>query len=89
MRQRKFEAVTSPVRSCPLTLPSGASPGSSSGIGKALAERLAQQGLSLVLVALDDELLSNTHAELTDKYPECRFIKVLACWMDAAASFAG
>ncbi|GAB4820016.1 hypothetical protein N2152v2_007062 [Parachlorella kessleri] len=50
--------------------------GSSSGIGKALAKRLAGQGLNVVLVALGDELLDNTAQELAELYPKVNFKKV-------------
>lgn len=49
--------------------------GSSSGIGKAIAENLAQQGISVVLVALADKMLDDAHADLTKRYPEVRFVK--------------
>ncbi|GAQ83330.1 17 beta-hydroxysteroid dehydrogenase type 3 [Klebsormidium nitens] len=47
--------------------------GSSSGIGRALAERLALQGVNIVLVALDDQLLKDTHAALTNQFPQLKF----------------
>ncbi|KAK7197874.1 3-ketoacyl-CoA reductase [Novymonas esmeraldas] len=50
--------------------------GSSSGIGKAIAEKLAGQGISVVLVALDDKMLADTFAELQKKYPYVQFRKV-------------
>jgi short-subunit dehydrogenase len=50
--------------------------GSSSGIGKAIAEKLASQGVSVVLAALDDTLLANTFAELQKRYPSVSFRKV-------------
>lgn len=46
------------------------------GIGKAFARRLASQGLNVVLVALDDQLLADTHAELQAAYPKVTFRKV-------------
>ena len=46
------------------------------GIGKALATRLADQGLNVVLVAKPDELLDATHAELQTSYPKLQFRKV-------------
>jgi NADP-dependent 3-hydroxy acid dehydrogenase YdfG len=42
--------------------------GGSSGLGKALSEKLAQQGLNVVIAALGDDLLKNTTAELKAKY---------------------
>ena len=43
------------------------------GIGKALAKRLASQGLNVVLVALPDALLQETNAELSKTYPNVTF----------------
>lgn len=42
--------------------------GGSSGLGKALSEKLAQQGLNVVIAALGDDLLKSTTAELQAKY---------------------
>lgn len=50
--------------------------GASSGIGRALSERLAAQGLNVVLVGLADHLLKDTHACLTKKYPKQEFRQV-------------
>ena len=50
--------------------------GASSGIGKALAEALAEQGLSVVLVALDDQLLQKTYQELRERFPRVEFRSV-------------
>jgi short-subunit dehydrogenase len=50
--------------------------GSSSGIGKAIAERLAKQGINVVLVALPGELLDGAHKELSKKYGAVQFRKV-------------
>lgn len=47
--------------------------GASSGIGKALSEKLAAQGINVVLVALDDDLLRKTTAELEGRFPTRRF----------------
>lgn len=46
------------------------------GIGKALAKRLAGQGLNVVLVALGDDLLDQTTSELAEEYPKVTFKKV-------------
>jgi NAD(P)-dependent dehydrogenase (short-subunit alcohol dehydrogenase family) len=46
------------------------------GIGKAIAQRLARQGLSVVLVALGDSLLDSTFEELQTAYPKVQFRKV-------------
>nr|CCC94268.1 putative short-chain dehydrogenase [Trypanosoma congolense IL3000] len=43
--------------------------GASSGIGRAITEKLAQQEINVVLVALDDPLLGKTLSELRHKYP--------------------
>eukprot|EP00123_Amoebidium_parasiticum_P019458 comp25845_c0_seq1/m.47039 comp25845_c0_seq1/g.47039 ORF comp25845_c0_seq1/g.47039 comp25845_c0_seq1/m.47039 type:complete len:316 (-) comp25845_c0_seq1:39-986(-) len=44
--------------------------GASSGIGKALAERLAGQGVNVVLVALQNADLDNTTKELKERFPQ-------------------
>ena len=46
------------------------------GIGKSLAKKLASQGVNVVLVALQDRLLDDTHAELQQSFPELEFRKV-------------
>ena len=46
------------------------------GIGKSLAWKLAAQGLNVVVVALDDQLLSDTVEELKSAFPKCKFVKV-------------
>lgn len=50
--------------------------GSSSGIGKSIATKLAAQGLNVVLVALQDDLLDATFAQLREAYPAVQFRKV-------------
>ena len=50
--------------------------GSGSGIGKALAFKLASQGLNVVLVSLDDEHLKNTVKQLKEKFPQLEFRSV-------------
>ncbi|CAD2217669.1 short-chain dehydrogenase [Angomonas deanei] len=50
--------------------------GSSSGIGKAIAEMLAEQNINVVLVALDDATLEATFQELKQKYKGVEFRKV-------------
>jgi len=47
--------------------------GAGSGIGKALAFKLATQGLNVVLVSLDDEYLKATIKELKESYPDLEF----------------
>lgn len=43
--------------------------GGSQGLGKAFAEKLAQRGVSLILVALPDKNLTNTAQTLQKQYP--------------------
>jgi hypothetical protein len=38
--------------------------GSSSGIGRALTTKLAKQGINVVMVAIDDKLLTDVHAQM-------------------------
>eukprot|EP01132_Coremiostelium_polycephalum_P006596 gene6596-8164_t len=47
--------------------------GSSSGIGRAVAFKLAKQGLNVVLVALDDDALKGTHQSLQKEFPNQEF----------------
>jgi short-subunit dehydrogenase len=47
--------------------------GASSGIGKAMVERLASQGCNVVMVALDDQMLRDAVADVTAKYPTVSF----------------
>ena len=50
--------------------------GSSSGIGKSLAIKLAQQGVNVVLVAIQEQILDDTVSELKAQFKERKFIKV-------------
>lgn len=50
--------------------------GASSGIGKAICEQLASQQINCVLVALKDEMLATTVAELRSKNPALKFREV-------------
>eukprot|EP00035_Acanthoeca_spectabilis_P034803 m.30989 g.30989 ORF g.30989 m.30989 type:complete len:321 (-) comp6875_c0_seq1:470-1432(-) len=50
--------------------------GASSGIGRAIVEKLAQQEVNVVMVALDDQLLADSHADLCKMYPNLKFIKL-------------
>eukprot|EP00669_Euglena_mutabilis_P011822 TRINITY_DN6430_c0_g1_i1.p2 TRINITY_DN6430_c0_g1~~TRINITY_DN6430_c0_g1_i1.p2 ORF type:complete len:317 (+),score=130.08 TRINITY_DN6430_c0_g1_i1:23-952(+) len=47
--------------------------GASSGIGKAIATRLATQGINVVLVALGNDDLGTAHRDLTAAFPEREF----------------
>ena len=51
---------------------------SDAGIGKAIAQKLAKQGLNVVLVALEDETLDATYDELSTEYPNVEIRKVHA-----------
>jgi short-subunit dehydrogenase len=53
--------------------------GSSSGIGKVLTEKLCAQGLNVVMVALDDKLLDESHKEIVSKFPD---VEVRKCGCD-------
>lgn len=50
--------------------------GAGSGIGKALAFKLATQGLNVVLVSLDDDFLKATMKELQEHFPNLLFRSV-------------
>eukprot|EP01095_Lingulamoeba_sp_RSL-Kostka_P017906 TRINITY_DN9587_c2_g1_i1.p1 TRINITY_DN9587_c2_g1~~TRINITY_DN9587_c2_g1_i1.p1 ORF type:complete len:334 (+),score=93.02 TRINITY_DN9587_c2_g1_i1:81-1082(+) len=50
--------------------------GGSSGIGRALTETLAEQGFNVVIVALPDNLLTEIHSSLEEKYPNQKFIEI-------------
>mmetsp|Transcript_12375 Transcript_12375/g.16230 ORF Transcript_12375/g.16230 Transcript_12375/m.16230 type:complete len:329 (+) Transcript_12375:188-1174(+) len=47
--------------------------GGGSGIGRALSFKLASQGLNVVVVSLDDDLLEKTMQELKEAYPKQEF----------------
>jgi short-subunit dehydrogenase len=47
--------------------------GGSSGLGKALVEKLANQGLNIVIAAFPDDILKATHAEMVAKFPKLQF----------------
>ena len=47
--------------------------GAGSGIGRALAFKLASQGLNVVLVSLDDQFLKQTTVDIQTAFPEQRF----------------
>lgn len=46
------------------------------GIGKAIARRLAQQGLNVVIIALQNDELDKTFDELQEDFPHLQFRKV-------------
>jgi len=50
--------------------------GAGSGIGKALAFKLASQGLNVVAVSLEDDCLKQTMKELKEHYPKLEFRSV-------------
>jgi short-subunit dehydrogenase len=50
--------------------------GGGSGIGKALAFKLAEQGLNVVLVSLDDNYLKATMIEIKEAFPKQQFRSV-------------
>jgi short-subunit dehydrogenase len=50
--------------------------GGGSGIGKAIAFKLASQGLNVVLVSLDDDFLKSTMKQLQETYPDLEFRSV-------------
>jgi NADPH:quinone reductase-like Zn-dependent oxidoreductase len=46
--------------------------GGSSGIGRAIVEKLVKQGVNVVIVALQDSLLDDFHAQLEREHPHLR-----------------
>jgi hypothetical protein len=74
------------LRTCPLLLQNNLKKrygaewalvtGASSGIGRAIVEKLASQGVNVVMAALDDELLATSHKELSKQYPDLKFVKL-------------
>jgi short-subunit dehydrogenase len=50
--------------------------GGGSGIGKALSFKLASQGLNVVVVSLDDDMMKATMKELAVAYPKLKFRSV-------------
>lgn len=50
--------------------------GGGSGIGKAIAFKLARQGLNVVIVSLDDDILKATMKQLKETFPELEFRSV-------------
>lgn len=50
--------------------------GGSSGIGKAIVERLCQQGINVLIVAVPDKLLGETTNEMKDRFPNVQVEQV-------------
>jgi len=50
--------------------------GASSGIGRAITEKLADQGINVVMVALDEPLFVKAHGEISAKWPSLQFRRV-------------
>lgn len=50
--------------------------GASQGIGKAIARKLASQGLNVVLVAIDDEQLETTKRQLKAEFSSQQFLPI-------------
>lgn len=50
--------------------------GASSGIGRAITEKLAAQGVSVVMVALDDAVFAKAYEQVTTQFPNVSFKKV-------------
>jgi short-subunit dehydrogenase len=50
--------------------------GASSGIGRALTEKLAAQGINVVMVALKDATFDKAHEQITAQFPEVSFKRV-------------
>lgn len=50
--------------------------GASSGIGKAITQRLAEMKLNVVMVALDDKMFADTFSEMQATYPQVKFVKI-------------
>ena len=50
--------------------------GGSSGIGKSIVERLCQQGINVIIVAVPEKLLDETTAEMCERFPDVTVTKV-------------
>lgn len=50
--------------------------GASSGIGKSLAVKLAEQGLNVILVAIDEPILDEAQKELSERFEGLEFRKI-------------
>lgn len=60
--------------------------GGSSGIGRAIVDKLALQGLNIVIVAIDDDLLKQTMASLHEKFPNQEFRSV-GCFFSPGGNY--
>jgi len=61
--------------------------GASSGLGLAITEKLAKQGLNIVLCALDDSILESTYQSLRQKFPNIEIRKVGCNLGDKSGSY--
>ncbi|KAI3629310.1 hypothetical protein MIR68_012649 [Amoeboaphelidium protococcarum] len=50
--------------------------GASSGIGKAIAEKLAQQNINVIMIALPDAIFDKSFLEITSRFPQVEFKKI-------------
>jgi len=50
--------------------------GGSSGIGKSIVERLCQQGINVIIVAVPEKILDETTTEMTSRFPAVQVKKV-------------
>lgn len=60
--------------------------GGSSGIGRAIVNSLAMQKLNIVIVAIDDDLLKSTMAELKSQFPNQEFRSV-GCYFSPGGDY--
>jgi short-subunit dehydrogenase len=61
--------------------------GGSSGLGFAIAEKLAKQGLNLVICALDDDVLEKACVQLRERFPNIQVRKVGCNLGDRSGSY--
>jgi short-subunit dehydrogenase len=61
--------------------------GSSSGIGLALAKRLAKQGINIVMVARDDKFFDESYPAIQKEFPDVKFVKVAVNLADGTLGF--
>jgi short-subunit dehydrogenase len=50
--------------------------GGSSGIGKAIVDKLCSQDINVIILAVPDQLLNDTTKEMSTKYPNVKVLKV-------------